>query len=88
MRPINAPLIALLLLAGQAYGAEKPEENPLRDAYFGNLHVHTSWSFDGYINGSITGPDEAAAPSTSRSATCLQRCGSAGVKPSLAASTA
>ncbi|MBU3068797.1 DUF3604 domain-containing protein [Aestuariicella sp. G3-2] len=33
--------------------------NPLKDAWFGNLHVHTSWSFDGYTNGSITGPDDA-----------------------------
>ncbi|WP_053990584.1 DUF3604 domain-containing protein [Mangrovimonas sp. TPBH4] len=41
-----------------------PEEttiklNPNKDAYFGNLHVHTSWSFDGYTNGSVTTPDDA-----------------------------
>ncbi|NMM48277.1 DUF3604 domain-containing protein [Marinigracilibium pacificum] len=35
------------------------KSNPLKEAYFGNLHVHTSWSFDAYINGSITGPDDA-----------------------------
>ncbi len=39
--------------------AQAASSNPLREAYFGNLHVHTSWSFDGYINGSITGPDDA-----------------------------
>ncbi|WP_053991549.1 DUF3604 domain-containing protein [Mangrovimonas sp. TPBH4] len=33
--------------------------NPNKDAYFGNLHVHTSWSFDGYTNGSVTSPDDA-----------------------------
>jgi len=33
--------------------------NPLREAYFGNLHVHTRFSFDGYTNGSITEPDDA-----------------------------
>jgi len=33
--------------------------NPNKDVYFGNLHVHTSWSFDGYTNGSVTGPDDA-----------------------------
>lgn len=30
-----------------------------KNAYFGNLHVHTSWSFDGYTNGSVTDPDDA-----------------------------
>ena len=38
---------------------EEISENPLKDAYFGNFHVHTSWSFDGYTNGSVTGPDDA-----------------------------
>ena len=30
-----------------------------KNAYFGNLHIHTSWSFDGFTNGSVTGPDDA-----------------------------
>lgn len=30
-----------------------------KNAYFGNLHIHTSWSFDGFTNGSVTDPDEA-----------------------------
>lgn len=34
-------------------------ENPLKNAYFGNLHVHTKWSFDAYINAAATGPEEA-----------------------------
>ncbi len=43
-----------------AIGAEENvAENPLKDVYFGNLHVHTSWSFDGYINGAWTDPDDA-----------------------------
>lgn len=33
--------------------------NPNKDAYFGNLHIHTSWSFDGYTNGSVTTPNDA-----------------------------
>ncbi|WP_224483311.1 DUF3604 domain-containing protein [Robertkochia aurantiaca] len=33
--------------------------NPLKDVYFGNLHVHTKWSFDAYINGAATDPDGA-----------------------------
>jgi hypothetical protein len=33
--------------------------NALKDVYFGNLHVHTRYSFDGYTNGSVTTPDDA-----------------------------
>ena len=34
--------------------------NPEKDAFFGETHVHTSWSFDAYIFGNhITGPAEA-----------------------------
>jgi hypothetical protein len=34
--------------------------NPQRDAYFGQTHVHTSWSFDAYVFGNtITGPEDA-----------------------------
>ncbi|MFT4566577.1 MAG: hypothetical protein ACI9FN_001538 [Saprospiraceae bacterium] len=31
----------------------------IKNAYFGNLHIHTSWSFDGYTNGSVTDPEDA-----------------------------
>lgn len=34
-------------------------KNPVREVYFGNLHVHTQWSFDAFINGAIAGPEEA-----------------------------
>ncbi len=34
--------------------------NPERDAYFGETHVHTSWSFDAFIFGNhVTGPADA-----------------------------
>ena len=34
-------------------------ENPLKDAYFGETHVHTSYSLDAYIGGARITPDEA-----------------------------
>ena len=40
-------------------GVSEPTVNPVKTAYFGNFHVHTSYSFDGYANGSVTGPDDA-----------------------------
>ncbi|RLQ22387.1 DUF3604 domain-containing protein [Seongchinamella sediminis] len=33
--------------------------HPDREAFFGNFHIHTRYSFDGYANGSVTGPDDA-----------------------------
>ncbi len=35
------------------------ERNPLRDAYFGDLHVHTRHSFDAYVGDVRATPDEA-----------------------------
>jgi hypothetical protein len=36
------------------------ERNPEREAYFGETHVHTSWSFDAYIYGNTkAGPEDA-----------------------------
>jgi hypothetical protein len=38
-----------------------PPPNPERNAYFGAVHVHTGWSFDGLTNGSKTTPTDAYA---------------------------
>ncbi len=36
------------------------QKNPLREAYFGETHVHTSWSFDAFVFGNtMTGPEDA-----------------------------
>jgi hypothetical protein len=46
-------------MAAGAYAATV-ENHPEREAYFGETHVHTSWSFDAYIFGNhLTGPADA-----------------------------
>lgn len=44
-----------------APAAALPPPNPENNAYFGDVHVHTGWSFDGFTNGSKTTPSDAYA---------------------------
>ena len=39
--------------------APVPEPDPERRAYFGDLHVHTKWSFDAFAFGTVASPDDA-----------------------------
>ena len=53
---------ALLTAAAVSLAATSAlaQSNPLRDAFFGETHLHTSWSFDAYIFGNhLTGPADA-----------------------------
>ncbi|MBB3933730.1 hypothetical protein GGR25_004808 [Kaistia hirudinis] len=57
IRPAACAAIPLLGLLGAPATAQS---TPERNAYFGETHVHTSWSFDAYIFGNhITGPADA-----------------------------
>ena len=41
--------------------ADQPASNPDNNVYFGDVHVHTGWSFDALTNGSKTTPMDAYA---------------------------
>ena len=50
----EAPIITAKIDRGQT-----PDYNENRNAYFGDLHIHTSWSFDAFVNNVRTTPDDA-----------------------------
>ena len=53
---ISACIFTVLLLRAQLFAAPNPE----RDAYFGETHVHTSWSLDAFAIGNVlTTPGDA-----------------------------
>jgi hypothetical protein len=62
---IPALSIALLCLSlpatsgAQTAGEAAVEENPLKDAYFGETHIHTGISMDAFIAGTRLTPDDA-----------------------------
>jgi hypothetical protein len=49
---VSAPLCVLLV--ARATSAQAPAPNPDRNAYFGETHVHTSWSLDAWTIGNLT----------------------------------
>src|SRR5215472_9648074 len=60
LRQRAASLCAALTLWSLAASAFAQEKNPDRNAYFGDEHIHTSWSVDAWLMGNrLTGPDEA-----------------------------
>src|SRR4051812_19310298 len=60
-RPARALLAAATLCSAitAASAADTVPSNPLREAYFGELHVHTSYSLDSYIFGNRNDVDQA-----------------------------
>ena len=54
-----AAMTTLVLQTLRAQQADSIPSNPLRNAYFGELHIHTSYSLDAYMNGNRHDPDVA-----------------------------
>jgi hypothetical protein len=59
--PASGPGTQTALPSNAAQPTQRgPERNPDRNAYFGEEHIHTSWSVDAWLMGNrITGPDDA-----------------------------
>ena len=51
LRCVETAAVLLLALAGPAAPAFGQNRNPEREAFFGETHVHTSWSLDAFSVG-------------------------------------
>ena len=59
LRTTEQPYIDLSPITTKVNSAKTADFNENRNAYFGDLHVHTSWSFDAFIFNVRTSPDDA-----------------------------
>jgi len=61
MKPTKITFTALGLVLGASFlSSAFAQPNPERNAYFGETHIHTSWSMDAWVFGNrLTGPDDA-----------------------------
>jgi hypothetical protein len=57
-KPAEAPAAASAALASTPVPAQVPT-NPLKEAYFGEQHLHTAYSLDAYIGGARLMPSDA-----------------------------
>ena len=55
----RAPMTEVVLEASMATLSLRPEANPERNVYYGDLHVHTEYSFDAFAFGTQATPRDA-----------------------------
>ncbi|MFA4901717.1 MAG: DUF3604 domain-containing protein [Desulfobaccales bacterium] len=59
-RAVLSVILSFVLAISLAANPVFADKNPLKEAYFGETHVHTGWSFDAYLFGNnLTGPEDA-----------------------------
>jgi hypothetical protein len=56
---LDAPSGPVFEVDGETLIRKAPEPDPNRRAYFGDLHVHTTYSFDAYVFGTLATPYDA-----------------------------
>ena len=59
---LYATAVSLFIVAVGAHAraaSAEPEQNPLRNVYFGETHVHTAYSLDAYLGGTRLTPADA-----------------------------
>ena len=56
---VSTCLTAMALIASTTTVFAQSGENPLRDAYFGETHMHTALSLDAYIGGARLMPSDS-----------------------------
>ena len=59
IRSGELPYVEATTLSAKMDTGQTADYNENRNAYFGDLHIHTSWSFDAFINNVRTTPDDA-----------------------------
>lgn len=59
IRTTEQPYIESAPITTKIYSEKTEDFNENRNAYFGDLHVHTSWSFDAFVFNVRTTPDDA-----------------------------